>query len=112
MNTDLYIIEYQLHGEPKSVIIRSRAMRNADAWHWASCDAGIAPIPKPGRPLLKLVSKPRAEQSQSFSQSLLLFFLLVLVITQIPTLLLLGILNRSPRSPLMPAPPCFNHALR
>lgn len=62
MNTDLYIIEYQLHGERKSFIIRSNAMRNALAWHWASCDAGIAPIPKPGKPLLKLVSKPQAEQ--------------------------------------------------
>lgn len=62
MNTDLYIIEYQLHGERKSFIIRSKMMRNADAWHWASCDAGISPIPKPGRPPLKLVSKPQAEQ--------------------------------------------------
>lgn len=60
MNTDLYIIKYQLHRERKSFIIRSKMMRNADAWHWASCDAGIAPIPKPGRPPLKLVSKPQA----------------------------------------------------
>lgn len=62
MNTDLYIIEYQLHGEQRSFIIRAKAMRNADAWHWASCDAGIAPIPKPGRPPLKMVSKPQAEK--------------------------------------------------
>jgi len=42
MNTDLYIIEYQLHGERKSFIIRSKMMRNADAWHWASCDAAAS----------------------------------------------------------------------
>lgn len=60
--TDLFIIEYQLHGEPKSFIIRTKTMRNSDAWHWASCDAGIAPIPKPGKPPLKVVSKPQAEK--------------------------------------------------
>ncbi|MCU1758530.1 hypothetical protein NTD84_02190 [Pseudomonas sp. 14P_8.1_Bac3] len=60
--TDLYVIEYLLHGEPKSFIIRAKTMRNADAWHWASCDAGIAPIPKPGRAPLKMVSKPQAEK--------------------------------------------------
>ncbi|KAF2394229.1 MULTISPECIES: DUF6555 family protein [Pseudomonas] len=62
MKTDLYIIEYQLHGQTKSFIIRAQSMTNAQAWHWASCDAGIAPIPKPGRPPLKVVSKPQAEK--------------------------------------------------
>ena len=62
MNTDLYIIEYKLHGEAKSFIIRTKIRSNADAWHWASCDAGVAPIPKPGRPPLKVVSKPQAEK--------------------------------------------------
>ncbi|WP_408598517.1 DUF6555 family protein [Pseudomonas sp. PLMAX] len=62
MNTGLYIIEYKLHGEPKSFIIRAKIMRDVDAWHWASCDAGVAPIPKPGKPPLKLVSKPQAEK--------------------------------------------------
>ncbi|MDB5997302.1 MAG: hypothetical protein JWP42_4438 [Pseudomonas sp.] len=62
MNHDLYIIEYKLHGEPKSFIIRTKIRNNADAWHWASCDAGVAPIPKPGRPPLKIVSKPQAEK--------------------------------------------------
>ena len=61
-HTGLYIIEYKLHGEPKSFIIRAPVMCNADAWHWASCDAGIAPIPKPGKPPLKPVSKPQAER--------------------------------------------------
>ncbi|MEX5684663.1 MULTISPECIES: DUF6555 family protein [Pseudomonas] len=62
MNTDLYIIEYKLHGESKSFIIRTKIRSNADAWHWASCDAGLAPIPKPGRPPLKVVTKPQAEK--------------------------------------------------
>lgn len=48
--TDIFVIEYKHHGQPKSFIIRAKTMRNADAWHWASCDAGLAPIPKPGRP--------------------------------------------------------------
>lgn len=47
--TDLYVIEYRLHGKPKSFVIRSPKMRNADAWHWACCDADLAPIPNQGR---------------------------------------------------------------
>ena len=62
MNTDLYIIEYKLHGEAKSFIIRTKIRSNADARHWASCDAGVVPIPKPGRPPLKVVTKPQAEK--------------------------------------------------
>ncbi|PWE38307.1 hypothetical protein C9I50_22625 [Pseudomonas prosekii] len=62
MNTGLYVIEYKLHGKTKSFIIRAKVMNNGDAWHWASCDAGIAPIPKPGRPPLKVLSKPQAEK--------------------------------------------------
>ncbi|MEB2518582.1 DUF6555 family protein [Pseudomonas sp. YuFO20] len=62
MNTGLYVIEYKLHGEPRSFIIRTKIKSSADAWHWASCDAGVAPIPKPGRPPLKVVSKPQAER--------------------------------------------------
>jgi hypothetical protein len=61
-NTDIFVIEYKLHDQPKSFVIRAKSMRNADAWHWASCDAGIAPIPKPGKPPLKVVSKPQAER--------------------------------------------------
>ncbi|VVN72895.1 hypothetical protein PS710_00551 [Pseudomonas fluorescens] len=33
MNTGLYIIEYKLHGESKSFIIRAKIKSNADAWH-------------------------------------------------------------------------------
>lgn len=60
--TDIFVIDYKLHGESKSFIIRAKTMRNADAWQWASCDAGLAPIPKPGRPPLRVFSKPLAEK--------------------------------------------------
>lgn len=59
---DTFIIEYKQHREPKSFIIRATLMSNAMAWHWAACDAGLAPIPKPGKPPLKVVSKPQAEK--------------------------------------------------
>jgi hypothetical protein len=60
--SDMYVIDYQLHGEPKSFVIRAKLMNNAEAWQWASCDAGLAPIPKPGRASLKRFSKPMAER--------------------------------------------------
>lgn len=33
MNADLFIIEYKLHGEPKSFIIKTNIRSNKDAWH-------------------------------------------------------------------------------
>lgn len=57
-----YFVEYLLHGNPKSFVIRLNEMNNAEAWQWASCDAGLTPIPKPGRPPLKRFSKPLAER--------------------------------------------------
>ena len=48
-NAKLYVIDYTLHGTPKSFIIRSDKMDNAEAWHWASCDAGVGRIPRFGR---------------------------------------------------------------
>ncbi|WP_025109751.1 DUF6555 family protein [Pseudomonas sp. H1h] len=60
--TDLFVVDYKLHGQAKSFVIRAKKMRNEDAWHWASCDAGLAPIPKPGRPPLKVMSRPQAER--------------------------------------------------
>jgi hypothetical protein len=51
-----------LHGEPKSFIIRAEVMNNSEAWHWASCDAGVGRIPKFGREKVKRVSKPMAEK--------------------------------------------------
>ncbi|SDU31084.1 MULTISPECIES: DUF6555 family protein [Pseudomonas fluorescens group] len=59
---DLYVIDYLLHGKPRSFVIRTKNMNNAEAWQWASCDAGIAPIPRPGRLPLKRFSKPMAER--------------------------------------------------
>ncbi len=58
----LYIIDYQLHGKPRSFIIRLERMDNAEAWHWASCDAGIGIIPKFGREKIRKVSRPMAER--------------------------------------------------
>ena len=58
----IFTIEYLLHGEPKTFVIRTKDMSTVDAWHWASCDVGIAPIPKPGRLPLKKFSKPMAER--------------------------------------------------
>lgn len=59
---ELFTISYQLHGERKSFIVRAPCMDNVDAWHWASCDAGVAVIPKFGQQKLKRVSKPMAEK--------------------------------------------------
>lgn len=58
----LYIIDYQLHGQPRSFIIRLETLDNAEAWHWASCDAGIGVIPRFGQHKIKKVSKPMAER--------------------------------------------------
>jgi len=58
----LYIIDYQLHGQPRSFIIRLERLDNAEAWHWASCDAGIGIIPKFGREKIRKISRPMAER--------------------------------------------------
>ncbi|MBA1294215.1 hypothetical protein G7025_12660 [Pseudomonas lurida] len=58
----LYIIEYDLHRSPKSFIIRADVMNNAEAWHWACCDAGIGVIPKSRNDKIKRISKPLAER--------------------------------------------------
>ncbi|WPO00265.1 DUF6555 family protein [Pseudomonas sp. MUP55] len=61
-NNELFTIKYQLHGKPRSFIVRAARMNNAEAWHWASCDAGVAVIPRFGQHNLKRVSKPMAEK--------------------------------------------------
>jgi len=61
-HNELFTISYQLHGERKSFIVRAQGMDNGEAWHWASCDAGVAVIPKFGQQKLKRVSKPMAEK--------------------------------------------------
>ncbi|MFK0087879.1 DUF6555 family protein [Pseudomonas sp. NPDC090755] len=58
----LFVIDYQLHGAPKSFIIRAEKMDNAEAWHWASCDAGVGRIGRYGQEKVKKVSKPLAER--------------------------------------------------
>jgi hypothetical protein len=44
---NLFIIRYKFFGKSKSLILRNAEMNNSDAWHWASCDAGVAPLPQP-----------------------------------------------------------------
>ncbi|MNJ75081.1 hypothetical protein D3C77_721190 [compost metagenome] len=58
----LYIIDYRLHGEGRSFIIRLEYMDNAEVWHWASCDAEVGIIPRFGRERIKKVSRPNAER--------------------------------------------------
>lgn len=62
MTSYLYIIEYELHHTPRSFIIRSEVMNNAEAWHWACCYAGIGIIPRSRNDKLKRISKPMAER--------------------------------------------------
>ncbi|WP_434765749.1 DUF6555 family protein [Pseudomonas triticicola] len=50
---DLYVIDYLLHAKPRSFVIRTANMNNAEAWQWVSCGEGISPIPRPGRAPLK-----------------------------------------------------------
>ncbi|AZC17989.1 MULTISPECIES: DUF6555 family protein [Pseudomonas] len=61
-NAKLFVIEYTLHGAPKSFIIRQEKMDNAEAWHWASCDAGVGRIGRFGREQVKKTSRPTAEK--------------------------------------------------
>ncbi|MBX6689979.1 hypothetical protein I8746_10225 [Pseudomonas sp. USTB-Z] len=58
----LYVIEYELHGNHRTFIIRLEKMDNAVAWHWASCDAGVGIIPRFSQQKIKLVSRPVAER--------------------------------------------------
>lgn len=61
-NAKLFVIDYLLHGEHKSFIIRAEMMDNAEAWHWASCDAGVGRIGRYGREKVKKISPPLAER--------------------------------------------------
>ncbi|MFK8328762.1 DUF6555 family protein [Pseudomonas sp. BJa5] len=62
IDAKLFVIDYHLHGVAKSFIIRAEKMDNAEAWHWASCDAGVGRIGRYGREKVKKVSKPLAER--------------------------------------------------
>ncbi|MFQ6576490.1 DUF6555 family protein [Pseudomonas sp. UM16] len=61
-NAKYFVIDYQLRGTPKSFVIRAERMDNAEAWHWASCDAGVGIIPRSNLDKVKKVSKPLAER--------------------------------------------------
>jgi hypothetical protein len=58
----LYVIDYCLHGQPKSFVIRAAHMNNDEAWHWASCDAGFGRIERNTRDRIKKTSRPWAER--------------------------------------------------
>lgn len=58
----LYVIDYELRGQHRTFIIRLERMDNAEAWHWASCDAGVGVIPRFGQQKIKKVSRPMAER--------------------------------------------------
>lgn len=61
----IYTIQYRLHGEPKSFVVRAEVMNNAEAWHWASYDAGVAHVGRIGRPgheRTKKTTRPWAEK--------------------------------------------------
>jgi len=58
----LFVIEYALRSEYRTFIIRLDKMDNAEAWHWASCDAGVGIIPRFGQHKIKKVSRPMAER--------------------------------------------------
>lgn len=62
MNSKLYTINYLIHGEAKSFVIRAEKMDNAEAWNWASCDAGFGHIPRNPRDKTRKTSKPMAER--------------------------------------------------
>nr|WP_288376674.1 DUF6555 family protein [uncultured Pseudomonas sp.] len=62
IDAKLFVIDYALHGQHKSFIIRAERMDNAEAWHWASCDAGVGKIGRYGREKIKKVSRPMAER--------------------------------------------------
>jgi len=62
IDAKLFVIDYVLHGERKSFIVRAERMDNAEAWHWASCDAGVGRIGRYGREHIRKVSRPMAER--------------------------------------------------
>jgi hypothetical protein len=62
MSAKLFVIDYTQHGAAKSFIIRADNMDNAEAWHWASCDAGVGRIGRFGLEKVRKTSKPMAEK--------------------------------------------------
>lgn len=62
IDAKLFVIEYALRGERKTFIVRAQRMDNAEAWHWASCDAGVGRIGRYEREQVRKMSKPVAER--------------------------------------------------
>jgi len=62
MKSHIFTVEYVLHGEAKSFVVRDDKMDNAEAWHWASCDAGLGHIMRNSRDKTRKTSKPMAER--------------------------------------------------
>jgi len=58
----LFVIDYTLHGESRTFIIRLEKMDNPVAWHWASCDAGLGRIGRYSHEKVRKVSRPMAER--------------------------------------------------
>ena len=61
-HTQHYRIEYLFHGKPRWFYVCATLMDNAEAWHWAAVDAGVADIPKYRSDRAIKLSKPKAER--------------------------------------------------
>jgi hypothetical protein len=61
-HTQHYRIEYLFHGKPRWFYVCAKQMDNAEAWHWAAVDAGVADIPKYRCDRTIKLSKPKAER--------------------------------------------------
>ncbi|RMU33543.1 DUF6555 family protein [Pseudomonas avellanae] len=57
-----YRIDYVHNGVDKSFYVSAEIMSNAEAWHWAAVDSGVAQIPKYRRDRVQIVSKPLAKR--------------------------------------------------
>ena len=57
-----YRIDYLHDGNYKTFYIRAATMDNAEAWHWATVDAGVGQLPKYRSDPVTKLSKPKAER--------------------------------------------------
>lgn len=57
-----YRIDYLNQGAYKSFYVRCAKMDNAEAWHWATVDAGVGELPKYRSDRIIKLSKPKAER--------------------------------------------------
>lgn len=56
-----YRIDYLLNGCYKTFFISASHMDKAEAWHWATVDAGFGQIPKYRSDKVPKLSRPQAE---------------------------------------------------